>query len=105
MARYGLRKTRKNMRKKYYLNIIALIFISACSGGGSLDSNTGLEKEENYNRERTYLILTDEDKANYRQNFFCDFYEDVERFCSEHDYDTEDEDTYVESEENEDQYY
>ena len=49
MARYGLRKTRKNMRKKYYLNIIALIFISACSGGGSLDSNTGLEKEENYN--------------------------------------------------------
>ena len=49
MARYGLRKTRKNMRKKYYLNIIALIFISACSGGGSLDSNAGVEKEENYN--------------------------------------------------------
>ena len=49
MACYGLRKTRKNIMKKYYINIIALILITACSGSSSSVTSYEPEQKKTYN--------------------------------------------------------
>jgi len=49
MACYGLRKTRKNIMKKYSINIIALILIMSCSGSGSSETSPELEQQKTYN--------------------------------------------------------
>jgi TRAP-type mannitol/chloroaromatic compound transport system substrate-binding protein len=49
MACYGLRKIRKDIMKKYYINIIALILITACSGSSSSETSPELEQQKTYN--------------------------------------------------------